>query len=61
MNQITIYFCLLQMLGQVGLVHSVHIDENKVKLFFRGHSVGITVATKALEKVGNALLLHIDI
>ena len=39
------------MLGQVGLIHRVNVDEDKTKLFFRGHGVGIIVAAKALKRV----------
>ena len=41
----------MQMLGQVGLIHRVNVDEDKTKLFFRGHGVGIIVAAKALKRV----------
>ena len=41
----------MQMLGQVGLVHRVNVEEDKTKLFFRGHGVGITIAAKALKRV----------
>ncbi|CAI8020766.1 E3 ubiquitin-protein ligase MIB2, partial [Geodia barretti] len=56
-SDITVY----EMLGQVGLIHRVNVDEDKTKLFFRGHGVGIIVAAKALKRVEGPDILPDDV
>ena len=46
---------ILQILGEVGMVNSVHLDEKIAKVFFQGRGSGVTVATKSLKRVCNFL------
>ncbi|CAI7989113.1 E3 ubiquitin-protein ligase MIB2 [Geodia barretti] len=42
---------VFEILGEVGMVNSVHLDEKIAKVFFQGRGSGVTVATKSLKRV----------